>query len=107
MQWMGECGAVGLTSTSSLVMPDIDLNTTTPDECCCKLLCCQLLTDLRQGQLTKVLLVEAVKDMDDAFTLMEVLQEHQLPLLQVKSRLHQLRRLLDVCPTDKCDLTVS
>jgi hypothetical protein len=31
-----------------------------------------------------VLLLECVKELDDAFTLMEVLQEHSLPLLQVR-----------------------
>jgi hypothetical protein len=36
----------------------------------------------------QVLLLECVKEVDDAFTLMEVLQEHSLPLLQVRCSLN-------------------
>jgi hypothetical protein len=35
-----------------------------------------------------VLLLECVKELEDAFTLMEVLQEHHLPLLQVRGHRH-------------------
>jgi hypothetical protein len=37
-----------------------------------------------------VLLLECVKELEDAFTLMEVLQEHSLPLLQVRSHVAAL-----------------
>ena len=36
-----------------------------------------------------MLLLECVKELDDAYTLMEILQQHNIPLLQVSARMYQ------------------